>query len=131
MQIFADCIFGYGQSDEYSFVLRPDTKVHSRRSQKLISLAVSKFTSVYQFYWNEFFPDTRLLYPPTFDGRTVLYPNKEVLRDYISWRQVDCHINNLYNTTFHKLIQIRNKTPQEAEKILSKTLSPDKVTFLL
>ena len=32
----------YGQSDEFSFILRPDTRVHGRRKQKLISLAVSK-----------------------------------------------------------------------------------------
>ena len=32
---------------------------------------------------------------PSFDARTVLYPNNEILRDYLSWRQADCHINNL------------------------------------
>jgi hypothetical protein len=58
MQILPDCTIAYGQSDEYSFVLRPDTTVHGRRRQKLVSLAVSKFTAVYQFYWAHFFPDT-------------------------------------------------------------------------
>ena len=58
MQILPDCTIAYGQSDEYSFVLRPDTTVHGRRKQKLVSLAVSKFTAVYQFYWAHFFPDT-------------------------------------------------------------------------
>jgi len=130
MQIFPDCVFAYGQSDEFSFILRPDTKVHSRRRSKLVSLAVSKYTSVYQFYWSEFFPNTKLLYPPTFDGRCILYPTKEIVRDYISWRQVDCHINNLYNTTFHKLIQIEKLSPTEAEKKLSKTLSADKHEIL-
>lgn len=32
---------------------------------------------------------------PSFDARTVLYPNDQSLRDYLSWRQADCHINNL------------------------------------
>ena len=117
----------------------------------MTSLSVSKFTAAYQFYWSEMFPDTKLLYPPTFDGRCVLYPNLQLvskgpilaknlkfleirdltpaIRDYISWRQVDCHINNLYNTTFHKLVQIKGMTPAEAEKALSKTLSKDKVDF--
>jgi len=45
-------------------------------------------------------------------------------------RQVDCHINNLYNTTFHKLIQIEKLSPTEAEKKLSKTLSADKHEIL-
>ena len=86
-----------------------------------------KFTTVYQFYWSEFFPDQKLLYPATFDGRVVLYPNEEVLRDYLSWRQADCHINNLYNTTFHALIKHKKMTPAEAEKHLCKSVSSDKV----
>jgi tRNA(His) guanylyltransferase len=35
-----------------------------------------------------------LLAAPMFDGRAVLYPSEAVLRDYLSWRQVDTHINN-------------------------------------
>jgi len=130
MQILPDCTIAYGQSDEYSFVLRPDTTVHGRRRQKLVSLAVSKFTAVYQFYWAHFFPDTALLYPPAFDGRLVLYPSEKILRDYLAWRQVDCHINNLYNTTFHALIQKQGLTASESEKRLSKTLSKEKNEIL-
>lgn len=33
-------------------------------------------------------PDLTML--PTFDGRAVCYPTWENLRDYLSWRQVDC-----------------------------------------
>lgn len=44
-----------------------------------------------------------LKYPPSFDGRCVLYPNEKSLLDYLKWRQVDCHINNLYNTVFYTL----------------------------
>lgn len=63
---------------------------------------------------------------PSFDGRVVQYPSVVNLRDYMSWRQVDCkwkvlvsmegdgdrglymrsgHINNLYNTTFWALVE--------------------------
>lgn len=38
--------------------------------------------------------DQPLAYTPVFDGRTVCYPNFAVLRDYLSWRQADAHINN-------------------------------------
>jgi tRNA(His) guanylyltransferase len=38
--------------------------------------------------------DQPLLYTPVFDGRAVCYPNFAVLRDYLSWRQADTHINN-------------------------------------
>ena len=34
-----------------------------------------------------------LLYPPVFDGRAILYPNADVLRDYLAWRQVDCKLS--------------------------------------
>ncbi len=33
----------------------------------------------------------------------MLYPNERTLTDYLRWRQVDCHINNLYNTAFYAL----------------------------
>lgn len=33
-----------------------------------------------------------LQYAPVFDGRVVSYPTDENLRDYLSWRQVDCKI---------------------------------------
>lgn len=31
-----------------------------------------------------------MLYPPSFDGRVILYPSNRNLRDYLSWRQADC-----------------------------------------
>jgi tRNA(His) guanylyltransferase len=55
---------------------------------------------------------------PSFDSRTVLYPSDRALRDYLSWRQVDCHINNLYNTCFWALVNKASKTQREAENIL-------------
>lgn len=73
---------------------------------------------------------------PTFDGRAVQYPNVRVLRDYMSWRQVDCmptsldfaniysccgigHINNLYNTAFWALVLKGGLSNVDAEKELS------------
>lgn len=46
---------------------------------------------------------TRPKYAPTFDGRVVEYPSTRHVRDYFAWRQVDAHINNLYNTVFWAL----------------------------
>lgn len=57
---------------------------------KILSLIVSFFTSSYVFHWHEYFPSTPLKYPPSFDGRIVLYPSDKILRDYLSWRQSDC-----------------------------------------
>ena len=57
------------------------------------------------FRWRDFFPDKELKRAPIFDGRVVLYPSERNIRDYLSWRQADCHINNLYNTAFWALVQ--------------------------
>ena len=61
-------------------------------SRKLVTTIVSTFTAHYIYKWSEFFPERPLLPPylPSFDGRAVIYPNNQILRDYMSWRQVDC-----------------------------------------
>ncbi|XP_049870188.1 probable tRNA(His) guanylyltransferase isoform X2 [Pectinophora gossypiella] len=74
--------------------------------------------------------DEKLKYPPTFDGRVVLYPTEENLIDYMKWRQADVHINNLYNTTFWALVLKANLSPTQAEKRLCGTVSADKNEIL-
>ncbi|KAL6171242.1 tRNA-His guanylyltransferase [Exserohilum turcicum] len=48
----------------------------------------------------------------------------------MSWRQVDCHINNLYNTTFWTLVQQGGMGTREAEERLKGTVSADKNEIL-
>lgn len=98
-----DVGLAYGQSDEFSFVFRRKTNCFNRRVNKFVSLVPSVFSAAFARNWSHFFPDTSLDEDQAFDGRAVLYPSTDVLRDYLSWRQVDCHINNLYNSTFHAL----------------------------
>lgn len=108
-------------------------------ASKLVSTIVSTFTAYYVHLWPTYFPDTPITPPlPSFDGRAVCYPSVQNLRDYMSWRQVDCmapwcfftksrldadlpigHINNLYNTTFWALVQLEGMSGTEAEKFLS------------
>ena len=57
---------------------------------EIVSVIVSLFSSLYVMKWREFFPHKELKYPPSFDGRAVCYPTREILRDYLAWRQVDC-----------------------------------------
>ncbi|KAM7206742.1 tRNA guanylyltransferase [Rhypophila sp. PSN 637] len=126
-----DITIAYGVSDEYSFVFHKLTTLFERRESKLVSTIVSTFTAYYIHHWSTYFNDTPLSPPlPTFDGRAVCYPSIQNLRDYMSWRQVDCHINNLYNTTFWALIQQGAKDGTEAEQILKGTLSADKNEIL-
>ncbi|KAK6174339.1 hypothetical protein SNE40_017637 [Patella caerulea] len=130
LEDFKDVVLAYGQSDEFSFVFKKDTSVYNRRNSKIVTNVVSLFTSAFVLYWPRFFSTQDLQYPPSFDGRVVLYPNDEILRDYLSWRQADCHINNLYNTVFWKLVQDKGLTPAQSQQRLKGTLSSDKNEIL-
>lgn len=104
MKEFHDIVLAYGQSDEYSFVFHKSSDLYNRRSAKIMSNVCSLFTASYCFHWSKWFDTEPLKYPPSFDGRVVTYPSDQNLRDYLSWRQADVHINNLYNTAFWNLV---------------------------
>ena len=117
MASFTDITIAFGQSDECSFVFRKGTNVFNRREDKILSCVLSLFTSSYALNFVDYFSDlmipqedgtlkqvTRPLRTPSFDGRIVLYPSLDDVKAYLSWRQVDTHINNLYNTTFWALV---------------------------
>ncbi|CBF88750.1 tRNA guanylyltransferase [Aspergillus nidulans FGSC A4] len=127
-----DLAIAYGVSDEYSFVFHPTCELFERRSAKLVTTIVSTFTAHYIYLWGNYFPDTPLQPPhlPSFDGRAVVYPTIRNLRDYMSWRQVDCHINNLYNTTFWMMVLKGGMSNTDAENELKGTLSSDKNEIL-
>ena len=101
-----DCgaVLAYGQSDEYSLVLPRNATLFGRRAAKIASCVASQFAACYVFYWPRYFPDVPMKYPPTFDGRCVTYPTLTSACDYVRWRQVDAHINALYNETFWALV---------------------------
>lgn len=131
VRAFVDIVLAYGQSDEYSFILHESTTLFERRKAKLETSMVSAFTAQYCMQWHLFFPGVPLEMPfPTFDGRCVAYPKRAILRDYLKWRQADCHINNLYNTTFWSLVLKGGMSGGEAEMRLKGTVSGDKNEIL-
>ena len=66
-------------------------------SSKLVSTIVSTFTAYYVHLWPQHFPELTLTMPlPSFDGRAVLYPGVKEMRDYMSWRQVDCMVFEIF-----------------------------------
>lgn len=126
-----DISLAYGQSDEYSFLFPPTCDLYERRAAKLVSTIVSIFSTAYVLFWPQHFPGTPLTPPfPSFDGRAVAYPSLKNMRDYFCWRQVDCHINNLYNTSFWTLVNKGGLSRPAAEKELSGTLAADKNEIL-
>jgi tRNA(His) guanylyltransferase len=129
VQTFNEIFLAYGQSDEFSFAFRKDSKLYNRRGEKILTYLVSTFTSAYVFHFNKVF-DIALKTLPTFDGRIILYPDFQNLKDYFSWRQVDCHINNLYNTTFWALVNDGNLSKDQAHAKLKGTFSKDKNEIL-
>ncbi|KAL0227586.1 hypothetical protein RCL1_003730 [Eukaryota sp. TZLM3-RCL] len=135
MSTYQDIIVAYGQSDEYSFIIHKTSTLFKRRKDKIATTLVSLFTSFYVANWKEFFPFSMTSFP-SFDARIICYPSVKNIRDYISWRQVDCHINNLYNYCYWNLVSGNEKsntlamTPTAAEKFLSQTVSADKNELL-
>ncbi|XP_047955874.1 tRNA(His) guanylyltransferase 1-like [Salvia hispanica] len=128
LEEFRDVVFAYGVSDEYSFVLNKDSRLYQRCASEIVSSVVSFFSSTYIMRWNEFFPEKEMKYLPYFDGRAVCYPSSEI-KDYLAWRQVDCHINNQYNTCFWLLVK-SGKSKGEAQNELQKTQTPEKNEIL-
>lgn len=47
-------MFASGQSDEFSFFLRPDTDLYHRRTDKIMTTIVSTFTAYYIMYYPEY-----------------------------------------------------------------------------
>ncbi|KNC46032.1 histidine tRNA 5'-guanylyltransferase [Thecamonas trahens ATCC 50062] len=130
MEDMGDLVLAYGHSDEFSFVLPPSSNVYKRRASKLVSTVVSLFTGAFIAAWPAAFgPDVPLMEMPVFDGRTVVLPTRAVLRDYLSWRQVDCHINNLFNTGFWALVG-DGDDPAVANKLLCDANSAQKNEIL-
>jgi tRNA(His) guanylyltransferase len=129
MEELGDVVLAFGMSDEFSFVLRKDSALYSRRRSKIESAIVSLFSASFVFLWPRHLPDVALQYPPSFDARSVAFPNDRVLRDYLSWRQVDCHINCLYNECYWRLVQ-GGMAGDEAARLLAPTQSKDKHELL-
>lgn len=95
----------FGESDEYSFLIDKDSTLYNRRQRyvamltgsKLVTHIVSLFTSAYVFSWNNYM-SVPLSEPPSFDGRLVVYPGPQQVRDYFAWRQADSMLHDSHST---------------------------------
>lgn len=98
-------------------MFKADASLYSRREDKITSTLVSLFTASYVMKWPEHMAGTPLRRPPVFDGRLVVYPDEAAVRDYLSWRQVDAHVNNQYNYAFWALVKAGVSRTEAAERL--------------
>jgi len=130
MREFPEITLGFGQSDEFSFLIRKSATLYNRRRSKITSIMCSFFTASYVMNWASYFPNTPLRFIPSFDARIVLYPGRREVQDYFSWRQADTHINNLYNTAFWAIVQHGGQSTKDAHNALRGTNSGQKHEML-
>ena len=129
MEKFDEMVFAFGESDEFSFVFKKNAQVFNRRRDKIVSTVASLFTSSFVLGWPTFFPTLKMESLPSFDSRVVLYPNLDIVRDYLCWRQADTHINCLYNYTLRAL-ERGGMNPTDATQFLRGTESAEKNEIL-
>jgi len=130
MESYPDIAMAYGESDEFSFVFRRDANTFNRRREKIVTTIVSLFTANFVMKWDKYFVNYPLKQIPSFDGRIVLYPKYSVVKDYLSWRQADTHINALYNYTLCTLLK-NGIDPTTATEQLRGTVSEEKRQILI
>ena len=102
----------------------------TRDYSKLTSVLVSLFAANYVLHWPAHMTGTPLLSAPAFDARAVCYPSDAVLRDYLAWRQADCHVNNQYNAPFWALVQQGGLSREAAQAELRGTQAEAKNELL-
>ena len=129
MEKIEDIVFGFGQSDEFSFIFKKSSQVCDRKRDAVLTCVVSVFTGSFVLLWSKYFPNVKLEYPPSFDARAVLYAHFRVIRDYLSWRQADSYINCMYNYTLCALMRTGLDGPT-ATLQLNGTLSSQKLEIL-
>jgi tRNA(His) guanylyltransferase len=89
----------------------PSLHQTSNGSSKLVTTIVSTFTAYYVHLWASFFSESPLSAPlPSFDGRAVQYPSVQNLRDYMSWRQVDCEFSLVVSVSLWLILKVTSIT---------------------
>ncbi len=109
--------FGFGQSDEYSFLLtdfrRDDSRLWFEGSiQKIASVSASVFTAAF----------ARAYDGPmaTFDARVFAIPQREEVEKYFVWRQLDASRNslNMLASTFYSHDELVGKSERDKHDLL-------------
>jgi tRNA(His) guanylyltransferase len=92
------CRFGYGQSDEYSFLLtdfeRDDAPLwFDGNVQKMVSVSASVFTGAFNAAFQKTPGSCSRI--AAFDSRVMVIPRRSEVVNYFLWRQLDASANSL------------------------------------
>ena len=112
------CRLGYGQSDEYSFLLSdcggPDEPLwFDGNLQKIVSVSASIFTAAFQ----RAFGGEKLA---TFDARVMVIAQRREVEQYLLWRQLDASANslNMLASAFYTHQELVGKSNAEKHELL-------------
>ena len=112
------CRFGYGQSDEYSFLLtdfeREDSPLwFDGNVQKIASVSASLFTAAFI----RAFPCDRIA---AFDSRVMVISQRSEVENYFLWRQLDASANslNMLASAHYSHGALLNKSTTEKHELL-------------
>lgn len=109
---------GYGQSDEYSFLLTDFSTIQTQswfdgNIQKIVSVAASIFTGA--FNDQKYKEDVA-----AFDARVFTIPDPIEVENYFIWRQQDCTRNAILSAGYAKFSpkQMHEKNTSEVQEML-------------
>jgi tRNA(His) 5'-end guanylyltransferase len=112
------CRFGYGQSDEYSFLLtdfeRDDSPLwFDGNIQKIVSVSASVFTA----HFNRAFNGEK---PASFDSRLLVMARPTEVGKYFLWRQLDASANslNMLASAHYSHADLVNRSTEEKHDLL-------------
>jgi len=112
------CRFGYGQSDEYSFLLTDFEKENAPlwfdgNVQKIVSVSASLFTA----YFNRAFGGERIA---AFDSRVLVISQRAEVAKYFLWRQLDASANslNMLASAHYPHVELLGKSNAEKHEML-------------
>jgi tRNA(His) 5'-end guanylyltransferase len=92
------CRFGYGQSDEYSFLLTDFERDNAPlwfdgNVQKMVSVSASVFTGAFNAAFQKMPGSCGRI--AAFDSRVMVIPRRAEVVNYFLWRQLDASANSL------------------------------------
>ena len=113
-------LYAYTESDEISLLFSTEDQAFSHKVRKLNTILAGEASGVMSL---------RLGVPVCFDCRIIPLPNRELIKDYFSWRQEDANRNAL-NSWAYWTLRKDDKSRRRASSMLKGISVADKNELL-